>query len=534
MPITSVILENFKGVGQRVEIPLRAITLLFGANSAGKSTILQALLYLREILEHRHTDVDRLHVSGQSIDLGGFQKLVHKHDLARKVKIGVTVSVDDDGLNTYSRAPYSDDDDAEGIRIEDQLPLPLPNVHEVTVSVTIGWDPDFKHTHVFSYEVAINGQRVGEIHEPLWDSIEESKKGATLTMVEDHPIFSRVFRFGNPDHGRDHTGEEIVGPLGYMGSVEYGVLGVVLPNLGQPLRLLERPDTQSTQLSTQDAEELFSHVMVGAGQAVLDELKRTRYIGPLRIVPDRAYSAVRTDMQDRWADGSAAWDLLHKLDDDLRWLLGREQQFAQLGLGYRLGIYQYYEVARRSPLGKSLGDARIPASKGLAQSPLSPAEVREHSIEKRRFQITLEANGMEVSPSDVGVGVSQLVPVVIGAMAPGYNLLAVEQPELHVHPAIQCSLADVLALQVIDKDRQLLLETHSEHLMLRLLRRVRETTEGELPVDAPKLTPDDLSVLYVASDAEGMMITPLPVTEDGDFSRPWPKGFFSERRGELF
>jgi predicted ATPase len=126
------------------------------------------------------------------------------------------------------------------------------------------------------------------------------------------------------------------------------------------------------------------------------------------------------------------------------------------------------------------------------------------------------------------------VPVVIGAMAPGYNLLAVEQPELHVHPAIQCSLADVLALQVIDKDRQLLLETHSEHLMLRLLRRVRETTEGELPVDAPKLTPDDLSVLYVASDAEGMMITPLPVTEDGDFSRPWPKGFFSERRGELF
>ena len=39
MPITEIIIENFKGVGARVEIPIRPITLLFGANSAGKSTV---------------------------------------------------------------------------------------------------------------------------------------------------------------------------------------------------------------------------------------------------------------------------------------------------------------------------------------------------------------------------------------------------------------------------------------------------------------------------------------------------------------
>lgn len=532
MPITQITLENFKGVADAVTVPLRPITLLFGANSAGKSTLLQALLYLREILEHRHTDVDRLHVSGQSIDLGGFQKLVHRRDRERKVRIGVTVTVDDDGLDTYSRAPYSDDDDAEGIRIEDQLPLPLAGVHEVTVTVTVGWDSAFKQTHVFSYEVAINGEKLGEIHEPLWESPEQARNGATLTIKEDHPIFAKLFRFGDPEQSRDMRGDEIVGPLGYFGPVEYQVLGVVLPRIGQPLRLLERPDTHSAQLSTQDAEELFSHVMVGAGQAVLHELQRTRYIGPLRIVPDRAYSAVKTDLEARWADGSAAWDLLHKLDDDLSWL--RQKEFAELSLGYRLGIHHYYEVERRSALGDRLSEASRRSGEGLAESPLSAREVRDGLVEKRRLRITSEQDGMEVEPSDIGVGISQIIPVIIGAMAPGCQLLAVEQPELHVHPAIQCRLGDLLAHRFIGNERQALLETHSEHLILRLLRRVRETSEGELPEGAPQVAPEDLSVLYVSNDRGTMQITELPVTLDGDFSRPWPKGFFEERVAELF
>lgn len=49
--ITRITIENFKGIGDKVDIPIRPITLFFGANSAGKSTVLQALLYLRELLE---------------------------------------------------------------------------------------------------------------------------------------------------------------------------------------------------------------------------------------------------------------------------------------------------------------------------------------------------------------------------------------------------------------------------------------------------------------------------------------------------
>lgn len=98
MPITKITLENFKGISDRTEVELKPITVLFGANSAGKSTLLQAMLYLRELLERRNADADQLQASGASIDLGGFQQFVNEHDLSKGVKIGVSVEVSDDGL----------------------------------------------------------------------------------------------------------------------------------------------------------------------------------------------------------------------------------------------------------------------------------------------------------------------------------------------------------------------------------------------------------------------------------------------------
>lgn len=70
--------------------------------------------------------------------------------------------------------------------------------------------------------------------------------------------------------------------------------------------------------------------------------------------------------------------------------------------------------------------------------------------------------------------------------------------------------------------------------MLRLLRRVRERTDGEVPPGALGLTPEDLSVIYVESSVEGVRFRPLRVSPDGDFVDRWPQGFFAERAEELF
>ena len=106
---------------------------------------------------------------------------------------------------------------------------------------------------------------------------------------------------------------------------------------------------------------------------------------------------------------------------------------------------------------------------------------------------------------------------------------------MHLHPAIQCRLADIFVRAVRGGDERLfLLESHSEHLMLRLMRRIRETGEGESPEAHLRLRPEDLSVVYVEAIPEGVKMTVLPLTEDGDFSRNWPAGFFEDRAAELF
>lgn len=139
-----------------------------------------------------------------------------------------------------------------------------------------------------------------------------------------------------------------------------------------------------------------------------------------------------------------------------------------------------------------------------------------------------------VSPSNMGIGFSQMMPLVASAFGSENRLIAIEQPELHVHPALQTELADLFIQSTKERRNRFLIETHSEHLILRLLRRVRETTDGDLENPSHALRPEDLCVLYVEPTDEGSRVIELPVTPDGDFSRPWPKGFFEERSAELF
>jgi hypothetical protein len=140
-------------------------------------------------------------------------------------------------------------------------------------------------------------------------------------------------------------------------------------------------------------------------------------------------------------------------------------------------------------------------------------------------------SGLRLDPSDVGVGISQVLPIVVGAVAPGGSVVAIEQPELHIHPAMQVALGDLFIEGVAKRGMSFLIETHSEHLMLRLLRRIRETTEGELPPGGVELRPDDVSVVYVQSGAKGVEMLPLPIDETGEFSTKWPKGFLRRACG---
>ena len=164
-------------------------------------------------------------------------------------------------------------------------------------------------------------------------------------------------------------------------------------------------------------------------------------------------------------------------------------------------------------------------------------ELSEGHVDKTVRRLLLDTGSSSlVLPSEVGAGISQIIPVVVAALEGGAGLCLVEQPEIHVHPAVQVGLGD-LFLDATTRDggrRTMIVETHSEHLILRLLRRIRETTDKELPEGVRAITPDSLSVLYVESHAEGVRVRRLQVDERGEFVDSWPKGFFDERFAEIY
>ena len=130
MRLTRIEIENFKGIGSRQRIDLRPITLLFGPNSAGKSTILQALHYLREILERGNVDPDRT-IAGGLIDLGGFATLVHNHELDRTVTLKVVLEL-------------SDEQGSDGLPLNAGLSIGEPDFAELPVRYLVGESEEYR------------------------------------------------------------------------------------------------------------------------------------------------------------------------------------------------------------------------------------------------------------------------------------------------------------------------------------------------------------------------------------------------------
>lgn len=131
--------------------------------------------------------------------------------------------------------------------------------------------------------------------------------------------------------------------------------------------------------------------------------------------------------------------------------------------------------------------------------------------------------GTAVAMDQVGYGLSQLLPLLAEAVADPPHLVVVEQPELHLHPRLQAEVGRILA-EGVRQGNQFLVETHSETLLLRLLRGIRRGV----------LRAEDVSVVYVAKTPEGSQCWPLRVDPAGRLRDPWPGGFFEEAYQELF
>lgn len=254
-------------------------------------------------------------------------------------------------------------------------------------------------------------------------------------------------------------------------------------------------------------------------EAVVKELVEalsSEDLGSERNTYDRIASAM--DARTSAGDKGALAEVLSALSAKIEELGSRHDSMNQALAEMENGLH--------SRLGEDLSEVRTEdLLKDLTSS--ESETIRELALIDQR-------TGATVSHRDVGIGISQVLPVLVMAYGSNGKILAMEQPEIHLHPALQAELGDVFIESALGQRKNtFILETHSEHLILRIMRRLRESSEGNLPASLPRLTAEDVQVLYVEPLHEGSAAREMPLNSHGELVKAWPGGFFEEGLREV-
>jgi len=561
MVITAITLENFKGIKGPCRIKLRPLTMLFGANSAGKSSVVQGLHYAREIFLRQNTDPDKTLLGG-SMDLGGFSSFVFNHDQSLPIKIAFDLDLSTDPLPDY----YDDNDLRYWEWEQNELKEAVGRVETATVSIKVQVieeernSPFAGQAAITEYEVKVNGEKLAKLGlVPGDEQVRLTLNPVNSIYWEDikgRTKFARAIRqaFDGKESDEDQSDLDQGALLKYLlvdteDDDEQGKdngfslsEGKILRDMKTPFPLWGRtlPLVDTFDFINQGGEDdplkvpslivssCLTSLITGPGEMIRNDLERMCYLGPIREVPRRNNVEVKSPDLSRWANGLAAWDALYSQGDELitktnHWLTSDKR----LNSGYRIE----FEVFRKlNENGRLMAAIRSGRSLDVYQEELD--EIRAQKPEKRLYLLE-EAKSIKVLPQDIGVGISQMLPVVVGAVVAENNILAIEQPELHIHPKLQVGLGDLFIQEGASRSNCFIIETHSEHLMLRIMRRIRETFDNELPPGVAGLTSDQIAVYHVESKEEGTVFHHIRIDESGDFLDRWPEGFFEERDEEL-
>ena len=234
------------------------------------------------------------------------------------------------------------------------------------------------------------------------------------------------------------------------------------------------------------------------GPALLDELSRIIYLGPVRRLAQRDYVWAGRMPAHIGDDGAKAVDAL---------IASGVARQAAKKRNHALPVEaQLFEQTIHWLKSMNLAD-------GLSIRALGSSA---------RYELLIENDGQASNLKDVGVGVSQVLPVIVAALfaQPGH-IVIVEEPESHLHPLAQSKLAELLAQVSKERNVQFIVETHSEHLFRRM----------QTLIARQQIALNDAAMYFV--EREGKVAHMLPLELD-DFGRVknWPEGFFGDALGE--
>lgn len=221
---------------------------------------------------------------------------------------------------------------------------------------------------------------------------------------------------------------------------------------------------------------------------ILQELEGITYLGPLRRKPERDYTWNKATPGIIESDGNKAIEALFASqflkDSDKSVLQGVSKWLKAMGIADKLSVQQQ---------GKST-----------------------------RFEVVVHKKGIRSNLRDVGIGVSQVLPVLtLAYFAPIGSTILLEEPEIHLHPLAQSVLAEIFISISKERNIQFIVETHSEHLFRRMQTLIAKN----------ETSPDDCLMYFVENNGSQAQLNKLDADEFGRIHN-WPEKFFGDALGE--
>lgn len=446
--LTKLRCKNFKAWKDTGEMRLAPLTVLFGKNSAGKTSISQLLLLLQQTAES--PDRQRpLHLGDTrtAIDLGTYPDLVYGHELDRALTF--------------------------------QLEWTLRDTLEVTDPISgQRWRGDRLR---FESVLRANGSR-----QPVVESFQYELRmdgGTTVDVAMRQPP---------PSSGKKKRQFELHSD-GYPLKRQVGRPWPLPP----PVRFYGFPD---------EATAHFQNTVFTADFVLELErmLKSLYYVGPLREYPRPLYL---------WSG---------EIPDHVG-IKGERAIEAILAAGDRRFNWRAKAKTKTLP--------ELVATRLRDMGLIRQFEVRPLGEHRKEYEVLVQTGGKmpRVKLTDVGFGVSQVLPVIVECFyVPAGSIVIFEQPEIHLHPRVQADLADVFVDAIkarengASRDCQFIIESHSEHFLRRLQRRIAEE----------ELTPEQAALYFVDTGPSGARLDELEVDSYGNI-RNWPDGFFGDEMADL-
>ncbi|NDU88510.1 MAG: DUF3696 domain-containing protein [Ferrovum sp.] len=443
--LTNLHLKNFKAWKDTGSIRLAPLTVIFGANSAGKSSLGHLLLALKQTA--LSTDRKRaLHLGDASslIDLGTFADCLHGHDLTHSLDFGLSWVLP---KPLEVRDPLQSSQRYQG----DNLGL------DVSLVAGKSGQPEVQSLR---YDLFNKGEVVLDV---------KLSRGENRKFSLD----SEYYRFVMAD-GRKWPLEE-------------------------PEKFYRMSDISMARFK--NAGFLTDFAL--ATETMLGSLS---YLGPLRKHPQRTY---------QWSGDTPEGDG-QMGENAIAAILAAQNEGRKLNRGPKKSLQSFAEFV--ASWLKDLGVIHSFVVKPVAEG-------------RKEYEVLVKthARAPEVKITDVGFGVSQVLPVLVQAFyCPPNSTIWMEQPEIHLHPQVQAELADVFISAIHSRENgkarnvQLIVESHSEHFLNRLQRRI---AEGEI-------TPDDVAIYFCKRADSATGLEPLEVNLYGDIEN-WPENFFGDEMADL-